>query len=427
MCRFFAQYASQDVAEAPVICVTSYSHTNAMPYPGGPWIIFSDAALPLRQHIANVAQGLFVTKAKGGKPTNIPLDLDGKPTKIALNHGGDIAHGIRNNRQPLANALQIPKSVQHLKYVLALVDGAIEREGWEKSRIKLVTVGAGMLKVGMTPKTWDHKMGVTVALMSATERIIKNLSGEDVSQGVLGRMCGSRDGCDPYWDARGDMSAPPKAIISGSLMDQLSTAKHMQMYTMQAAKKRVQQGGAGSLIESMSHLDFNGFEDLSLEYCHFKSSTFKHARANRANDINGLAVRAAKRNSTGTGKTNHSVLMGFLDQQQTTERIAKFNALKEEHPELFETTKPPLAMPMYGTKILKKWSPIHPHYEATVLDVELESENTSDLRTTYLIRYDTDDQHRPCPHDPEKYVQWVYLDEDMNEWLYPQPPAFLLM
>jgi hypothetical protein len=409
MCKFFADYANQEVAEAPVICVTSYSHTTAMPYPGGPWIICSHTAIPLLQHIADVAQDLFVTKPKAGKYANIPHG------KIALSHGGDIANGIRHNRQPLANALQMPKQIQHLKYVLALVDGAIEREAWDKSRIKLVTIGAGMLKVGMTPKTYDHKMGVTVALMSATERIIKNLSGEDVSQGVLGRISGARDGCDPYWDARGDVGAPPKAIISGSLMDQLSTAKHMQMYTMQAAKKRIQQGGGGSLIEAMANLDFEGFEDLSLQYSHFKGTTPKRAREG-GDVVNSRAVRAAKLNSTGTGKTNLSVLMGFLDQQQTAERIEKFNQLKDEHPELFTTTRPPHAMPMYGTRIYKKWSPSFPHYLATVLDIELVSENTDDLRIKYQIRYDTDDKHNPCPHDPDKYVQWVYLDEDMNEW-----------
>jgi len=419
MCRFFADYANLEVAEAPVICVTSYHHTTTMPYPGGPWIIFSNAALGLRDLIADVAQDLFVSKAKGGKLTNVPAG------KIALNHGGDIANGIRQNHQPIDNALQMPKNGQlHLKYVLALVDGAIERMGWNKSRIKIVTVGAGMLKVGMTPKTYNHKMGVTVALMSATERIIKNLSGEDVSQGLLGRMCGSRDSGDPYWDARGDDSMPPKAIISGSLKDQLSTAKHMQMYTMQAAKKRIEQGGAGSLIEAMSNLDFKGFEDLPLCYTHFKSATAKHARHD---DVNALAVRAAKRNSTGTGKTNHSVLMGFLDQKQTLERIAKFNELKEEHPDLFVTTKPPLTMPMYGAKILKKWRPDFPHYEATVLDVALESEAAADQRIVYQIRYDTDENHQACPHDPDKYVTWVYLDEDMNEWLYPQAATVAML
>eukprot|EP00966_Prymnesium_polylepis_P279131 6448459-Prymnesium_polylepis.1 len=57
-----------------------------------------------------------------------------------------------------------------LKNVLALIDRAIDQLGFAKENIKIISVGAGLLKVGMTPKTFDHKMSVTKAIMSATER-----------------------------------------------------------------------------------------------------------------------------------------------------------------------------------------------------------------------------------------------------------------
>jgi hypothetical protein len=159
--------------------------------------------------------------------------------------------------QSFKNGLQLPKHPQlYLPAVLTLVNCAIEKSGYDKSTIKIITVGAGQLKVGMTPKTLNHSMSVTLGLLNATEKQEKNMTYEDVSQGLAGRISGSRKG-DPYFEARG-YDGPPRLVGSGLSRDKLNNYKNLQKQVLNVAKERAN----GKLVDRLSAHDFQGFKDM---------------------------------------------------------------------------------------------------------------------------------------------------------------------
>ena len=49
--RFLIGYADENFPEKPTMAVTAYMHTRAGSFPGGPWLICSEAALDLMQQI----------------------------------------------------------------------------------------------------------------------------------------------------------------------------------------------------------------------------------------------------------------------------------------------------------------------------------------------------------------------------------------
>ena len=414
--QFLIAFADEEIAEKPVIAVTAYMYTTAGQYPGGPWLVFSQAALPLRPLIADIAENLYIDSDRR-------VAAAVQPGKVALNKGSLIAPGIRNNMSRYAghanlrNALQLPKhGAMFLKYILALVDRAVEQLGYMKANVKVITIGAGLLKVGMTPKTFDHKMSVTLGLLSATERQVKNLTGEDISQSLHGRCSGPRDDRDPYWAARGD-DTPPRLVASGFYKDLLTTYKKIQAHTMQVAKQRIQTAQAGTIIEAMTNLDFNGFSDLPAN-----TKLFNAGKKARFDDANGVAVGAVKRNSTGQGLWSQSRNQGFrFNGADTDEMIAKFGELEAEYPGLFATNFPGISMPKWKATIYKKWDPSFPHYRATVIDVRLVTEADNDERLKYTIRYDTDEDGNPLEDNDDKYIREHELDPDMNEWGYDNP------
>jgi hypothetical protein len=156
--RFFIGYTDHVFPEKPTIAVTAFMYTTAGPYPGGPWLVFSQAALPLLALIPDIAEDLFIDRVKG-----LNVVPEGK---VVMRNGSRIAKGIRENiaklhGQGFTNGIQLPKHSQlYLPAVLTLVHCAIEKSGYDKSTIKSITVGAGQLKVGMTPKTLYHSMSV---------------------------------------------------------------------------------------------------------------------------------------------------------------------------------------------------------------------------------------------------------------------------
>ena len=239
--KFLIDFANSEMPERAVVAVTAYMYTTAGNLPGGPWLVFSDAALPMREQIAGIAERLFISVDK--KAGVLGPGKVGE--QIALHKGAELAPGIRElmlryqRRQSLANCLQMPKNGQlYLPKLLQLVDKAAELCGISPSNLNVVTIGNGMLKVGMTPKTDDHRMGVTLGLISATERQIKNQSGEDLSQGLAGRIAGPRTG-DPYWNARGNDDSP-RIVTSGSLKARIQGARKIQQGTVQAAASQTQ-------------------------------------------------------------------------------------------------------------------------------------------------------------------------------------------
>ena len=368
--KFLIAHADQENADKPVIAVTAYMYTTAGKYPGGPWLIFSEAALPLREVIAQIAEDVFIDADRKKNPV-VP------PGQVALAKGSLIAPGIRDNIAKharcsgLSNALQLPKhGAMFLKYTLTLIERAITKLNIAKDLIKIISVGAGLFKVGMTPKTVDHKMSVTKGLLSASERKVKNLSGEDISQGLHGRSSGSRDG-DPYWEARGD-DGPPALVVSGALKDQLTTYKKVQALSAQAARMRIDKkiagAEAGSLTEAMVDLNFRGFKNLPIS-----TQLFKAGKRQRNGDANGRAILAIKGgNTTGEGAWDASARAGFLwNGRPTQDKIDKFDDLSAQYPELFVTADPQQRMPHWNSKIWKKWDPSMPHYLATVIDVEV--------------------------------------------------------
>jgi len=423
--RFLIAYADETfdgvtLVSRPVIAITAYMRTTAGDHPGGPWLVFSQDALPLRNVIASVAQQLFVD----ADPKSLGEVQAGK---IALKRGAEIAPAIRQRMHvhaadaSLNNALQLPThSSLYLKNVLALVDGAIERLAWEKSNIKLITIGANLLKVGMTPKTPDHKMSVTLGLLSATDRQLGNLTGEDISQGLHGRTSGSRDPSrDPYWAARGD-DLPPRLVASGCVKDMLSTYKKVQQYSKSAAKQR---SDGQSIKSAMQSIDFIGFSDLPKGTKLFCGQT--PALTKRRGEDTRLenTIDDIRDNSTGTGAWKRSRQEGFLKPQETLEVIRRFEDMQNEHPELFETSYPGVQMPGWNTVIWKKWAPAFPHYQATVIDANIISEGAGDMRLTYRIRFDTDENGNRLKDggDGGKVMDPVFLDPDMTEWSYEQP------
>ena len=419
--KFLIAHADQENADKPVIAVTAYMYTTAGNYPGGPWLIFSEAALPLREVIAQIAEDVFIDTDRKGNPV-VP------PGQVALAKGSLIAPGIRHNiakharSSGLSNALQLPKhGAMFLKYTLTLVERAITQLNFARDLIKIITVGAGLLKVGMTPKTLDHKMSVTKGLLSASERKIKNLSGEDISQGLHGRSSGSRDG-DPYWEARGD-NGPPALVVSGALKDTLTTYKKVQAFAAQAAKERLAKKSAGaeagSIHQAMADLNFTGFSNLPAG-----TQLFKAGKRPHNDDANGLAIRAIKGgNTTGEGAWDASARAGFLwNGRATQDKIDKFDDLRAQYPGLFLTTDPQQSMPHWHMTIWKKWDPSMPHYLATVIDVDVLSQGTGDEQLVYTIRFDTSDNGTLLIDDDEKYLmRGVHLDSDMNEWSYNNP------
>eukprot|EP00966_Prymnesium_polylepis_P323369 7379572-Prymnesium_polylepis.2 len=60
--KFLVGFADDEFAHRPVVAVTAYMYTTAGSYPGGPWLVFSQAALPLRGLIAQIAEDLFIDK-----------------------------------------------------------------------------------------------------------------------------------------------------------------------------------------------------------------------------------------------------------------------------------------------------------------------------------------------------------------------------
>ena len=245
--RFFVDYANDQMPHVPVVALTAYCWTTAGNYPGGPFLVFSDAAMHLKALIGQVATELFIDsnrprKQKGQLQQRAPTPADGQ---IAFHNGSQVGPGIadllqQHSRFPeLHNCLQLPRNgALFVSRVLRLVHEALEKlagtpEEISKGNLKLVTVGNGMLKVGMTPKTDHHMMSVTMAILNATEKQIGNQCGEDLSQGIGGRPCGPRTG-DPYWEERGNSLEVPRVILSGQAKDKLTTAKHLQHYTSAA-------------------------------------------------------------------------------------------------------------------------------------------------------------------------------------------------
>jgi len=430
--RFLVAYADEmveQIAESrPVIAVTAYMYTTAGNYPGGPWLVFSQNALPLRDVIAHVAEQILVDfdpKSQAPVPAG----------KIAMRNGAEIANGIRTQMHQHAhqhahdanmnNALQLPKnSAMFLKNVLALVDGAIERLGWHKSNIKVVTVGANLLKVGMTPKTPDHKMSVTLALLSASSRQLSNLTGEDVSQGLHGRASGSRDPQrDPYWAVRGD-DLPVRLIASGTVKDALSTYKHLQQFSKEAAKSRAD---GQSLNSAMKAYDFSGFSDLPRDTKLWSSCTPAVRRQRGEDPRVPQFIEDVTTGSTGVGDWRQSRNQGFLNPgPETQAMLESFAELKEEHPDLWETSHPPYEMPGWDAKIWFKWAPGFPHYQATVIGADVISEEEGDARLCHRIRFDTDDKGVELKDDKKDVVMEVFLDRDMTEWSYSQPQLLAL-
>jgi len=424
--RFLISYADEMVEQLaesrPVIAITAYMYTTAGNFPGGPWLVFSQDALPLRSVIADVAEQMFVEadpKSQAPAPAG----------KIAMRGGANLAHGIRtlmHQHASMTNALQLPKnSAMFLKNVLGLIDGAVERLAWDKSNIKLVTVGANLLKVGMTPKTPDHKMAVTLALLSASDRQLNNLTGEDVSQGLHGRASGSRDPQrDPYWAVRGD-DLPVRLVASGFVKDMLSTYKNVQQYSKQAATNR---DAGKTLISAMKDLDFSGFSDLPLDTKLWAACT-PAVRRRRGEDTRVKEmIDAVRTNSTLGSLWKRTRTEGFLNPgPEMDSMLSHFEALKEEHPDLWKTSHPPHEMPGWGQTIWVKWRPNFPHYEGTVIHADVVTQGTGAAVLRHTIRFDTDDNGAKLKDGSNKVVMEVVLDHDMAEWSYTQPQPLALM
>jgi hypothetical protein len=428
--RFLIAYADENLEELaeprPVIAITAYMHTSAGDYPGGPWLVFSQNAMPLRNVIAHIAQQMFVD-ADPKSPAPVPAG------KIAIRNGSEYANGIRTllhqhaSDTSVNNALQLPKhNSMFLKNVLALLDGAIEHLAWDKANIKLITVGANLLKVGMTPKTPDHKMSVTLGLLSASSRQLNNLTGEEISQGLPGRTSGSRDSeHDPYWAARGD-DLPPRLVAHGIVKDLLLTYKKLQQFGKAAATGRAE---GQSLVSAMEDLDFTGFSDLPRDTKLWTGQT-PGLRRRRGEDSKVLmVVDAAKVNSTGVRAWKQARIEGCLDAgAETQARIAKFDYLKEDYPDLWETSYPLLAMPGLWAKIYFKWRPDYPHYQATVIDADVIDDEGGGSRLTYKLRLETDENGGEVTEDKDRLVMdKIFLDSDMTEWSYDQPAPLTLM
>jgi len=408
--RFLIAHADLESPEKPVIAITTYMYTVAGEYPGGPWLVFSNAALPLRLLIAGIARDLYVD-ADPKRMTPVPEG------KVALPKGSKIAEGIQYT---FPNALQLPKhGYLYLKRILALVDGAVEKANFAKENIKLVSIGAGLLKVGMTPKTSDHRMSVTLGLLSATDRQLKNMSLEDISQGVHGRISGSRAG-DPYWIQRGD-DRPLRLVVPFWLKDQLATYKKIQAYIVELAIQRAKEikGSEKCLFKAMHGFNFQGFSDLSKGTIIWKDGK----RINQHSVVYDTCKAIRGGSTTGAGASRRSQLAGSLTPSEEIERQQKFLAIYEDHPDLFATTKENINMPMFNDKIwfrwnsdsgTKKWG-----YQGTIIDIEIDLLKNQLLHT---IRFDTNDHGERIEDEHQKEVKDdAHLDKDMNEWSYEDP------
>lgn len=99
--------------------------------------------------------------------------------------------------------------------------------------------------------------------------------------------------------------------------------------------------------------------------------------------------------------------------------LAKFENMKEEHPELFDTIFPQYKMPGWNAKIWFKWSPGMPHYQATVIDANfIGEEEDIDVRLTYRLLFDIKQDE-----DDAQVMDPAFLDPEMTDWSYEQPPA----
>ena len=418
MARFFIGFTDNEIPERPTIAVTAYKFTTAGAFPGGPWLVFSQAALPLRGLIADISEEVYIDDvvSKGTPLTNVP------PGKVPLPKGAQIAPGIRNNivkhhGKGLDNALQLPRHESlFLKNILHLVHKAIERKGIDKAQIKIISIGANQFKMGMTPKTLDHKMSPTLGLLNATERQEKNMTLEDICQGLHGRLSGSRDN-DPYFEARGNQD-PPRMVASGHIKDLLNAYKEIQKGVMRVAEERTKAGGNDNLMECMYGLrkNLSGYNDLDPSTLIWKSD--KKRRTDGG--MNGKFVHAVKENSTGCGASNVCKRLGFLYLRERDQMISKCADLMEEHPDLFEFSfqGQQMKMPRFESKIWKHWDTNMPWYQATVIDVEV----NANLLLSYTICFDTDETGQPLEDDADKYVKYdVILDPEMREWSYENP------
>lgn len=290
--KFFVDYCNDNLPHVPVVAVTAYCYTSAGDYPGGPWLVFSDAALHLRSVIAEAATERFIDsnpprKQKGQPRQEVPIPRDDQD---AFHNGSQVGPGINAllaqhaNDPSVSNCLQFPRNNSlFLSRVLRLLHESLERlvgtrHMIAKENLKLITVGNGMLKVGMTVKTDHHMMSVTMAILNATEKQISNQCGEDLSQAIGGRPCGPRAG-DPYWDARGN-SLQPRIILSGQAKDKLTTAKHLQHFTSAAMSAKP----AGQTTdEAILNFNYSGMADADLDHKQWKAETpqQKRARENR--------------------------------------------------------------------------------------------------------------------------------------------------
>lgn len=408
--RFLIGYADDKFPEKPTIAVTAYMYTKAGSFPGGPWLIFSDAALALMQQIREVAQDMFInfdSKRRTPVPDN----------QIVLQTGSQIAEKIKSHAQ-IPNALQIPKGV-HLKWILALVDRAVEKLEYAKRNIKVISVGANMFKVGMTCKSFEHRMSVTAGVISVTERKEKNLTMEDIAQGMAGRVSGPRGG-DPYFQERGH-DGPPRVVGSGDWRDKYIAYKKMLAFTMQSARDRVRRGGGRDqpLLKAMYDLDYKGFSDLPDEHNIYGSQTAREKkRAGGVDTWNDNIKRSVKQGKTsGFGAATPSRNAGFYGTTERADLRKRALDIAENYPHLFKTTEGS-RMPTFEDKVWKKWRPgSSAYYKGEIIEVNVDISQTEREELLYKVRFDPDEDH------PDGYVEEYQLDPDMYEWSWKNPDA----
>eukprot|EP01047_Picozoa_sp_COSAG01_P016827 COSAG01_NODE_873_length_12981_cov_34.559929_8_plen_1504_part_00 len=281
--RFFVDLANHELPGVPVVAITAYMWTTAGSKPGGPWLVFSDAALCLREEMSRVARDLFVDapqalrRGQGSYQRSVAPRAD----QIAFARASELGPGIEQNMRihecdpSLQNCLQMPKNtVLYLPRILRLLHETVERLQFDKSTLKLITIGNGVLKVGLTPKSDNHMMSVTTAVLNASKRQIDNFDGESAFQSFGGRLCGTRANC-PYYDRRGH-DRPPALVMSDAASAKLMTAKWFQSYTVHAIMSK--RPGV-QLEDAILGKDYHGMADIDMGYQHFQDCTAKFKRS----------------------------------------------------------------------------------------------------------------------------------------------------
>jgi len=411
MAKFFVDYANVTSPDVPVVAITAYMYTTAGSFRGGPWLVFSDKALPIRDTIASVAGELFVNVDKKNGVTQ-PGDVG---NKVALHKGADLRGGIEallyshSGHETLANCLQMPKNSQlYLHILMRLLHETVEQvPAIRKSELKLITIGNGVFKEGITPKTNNHKMSVTLGLISATERQINNLTGEAISQGLAGRIAGPRAG-DPYWEARGN-DQPPRIVASGTLVAGIDSTRHTIKGVMEAIRNKPDEQKTEEAVEQHDFIGMGGRTETELPL-HFHQRTPAERKRKRRDDPNSEDKAEKLRRAIPLNSTRGTVgalPAGFA----TLERAKELEVLYKAADECARGEEAQGKLPRVGDIIEIAWRADHPSYMAKVVDLNRTDQTTDLIECSFPFVYSlqllTGDSSSPFDK---------ILDVDMNEW-----------